>query len=683
MEDTHIPHGKNDLSHLVSDAVQAAEVYDGTENSFRKVLQLSTDLEERLLSLLDKQPLTAEAELAAQREQGVANPQSISAILSTAQKNLDKLLNSTENTDDLIQKLEIVFENIEAVLVPPGEQEVQKGDGGGEWKKLEFEPRLQHLIQALQQNNIFTDDLIITKGILRPNMMRKEGYVLVEIPRIGREVLVCNQVGEATFVSSRRLGIQTYTRSTKHELEQIEGVERVVSPGIEGWAQEVMTSLLRDATQDSKKIDVRDVQALRREILLQYPTPQLWLAQGKKKFSAISGKGIRAIATAFDIRTDPREPLGFAVLSAAIYGEGDADIMRKLSEEREWSVLSKDPAKLVTEVKKLFPTSTDWASMTLETKKEMRIAGYGLEAIASALDLSWDETARGRYGFAKLGLLIYGKNDVKAKELFDNEEEWRQYEADGEKFKQTIKKKFPTGKEWMAMPGATRRTLLIANRGFRSFANILCPTLSMKNPSTVPLEFAQLGIAIYGKDDQAIITALKNEEEWKRLKNEPALLRGKLLELYPDKEKFLNVLQEEVENLSIAGRGIVAIAGALGVLAGTTIRRNVKIALAKAIFGDDKELDTAAKEELEWTRLSSDKELLKSVLRAKFPSGRSWMEMTYKQKRETIAGRGLAAIATALGCSQLNPRDRVLDLANMGQEIYGKDDPDIRQVLEG
>ncbi|MDO8468693.1 MAG: hypothetical protein Q7S29_02955 [Candidatus Peribacter sp.] len=438
-------------------SLQVARRYDGTEQSFNQLIDTVNTLDHWMRDTFGSGaaiPIQKEMELA--RTSGTKRDHSINSILDIADAQLRQCLEGPKSLDDMLRELKIAFTEIDQVLLPTNPK--SPPPGGGEWEEAVIEPRLQRLILTLQKHHIFIDDILVTKGAVDPAQMRKQPYVLVEIPRIGREVLVCNQVGEATFVSRRHLALQTYLTLPKEALEQVEGVERIVSRGTGKWEVDVMEALLKELPEgEMKKIDVRDVESLRREILKKIPTGVEWVAMTRpirKKFS-IAGRGEVAIATAFgvDHGHDPRgSQYAHAQLGTRIFGEDDPAIHAVLRVENEWQGFEINPVKLKNEIRRRIPTAQEWIAMQSNQKKVFRIGGRGELAIAKTLGVSLEQDPCGYpYPHALLGSAIYGEEDPAIQATLKEEREWQELEKDTAKLKAEIRRKIPTAQEWMKM----------------------------------------------------------------------------------------------------------------------------------------------------------------------------------------------------------------------------------------
>lgn len=124
----------------------------------------------------------------------------------TIERTLDHIADvadSTKRLDGLVMRKRKL---VDTVIVPPDSsrtQPIAAGDGSFENPKEKI-PKLNTLLLLLSRGldiDIEDDDEVtITGGVLRPNMMRSVSYDLVEIPSLERVVLVCDEVGNATYV---------------------------------------------------------------------------------------------------------------------------------------------------------------------------------------------------------------------------------------------------------------------------------------------------------------------------------------------------------------------------------------------------------------------------------------------------------------------------------------------------
>jgi hypothetical protein len=139
-------------------------------------------------------------------------------------------------------------------------------------------------------------------------MVRTEPYVVVEIPGLTREVVVCNEVGEITFVAARRMGPDFYASRTKEALKATDGISTVVYHRREQWLAEVTDLLFSGA--EFKRINVRDQEALRLAIVsMDGMSPETWAKMNHKQKPAFqvpgSEMGLIALARRFGVKGNP------------------------------------------------------------------------------------------------------------------------------------------------------------------------------------------------------------------------------------------------------------------------------------------------------------------------------------------------------------------------------------------
>ncbi len=150
--------------------------------------------------------------------------------------------------------------------------------------------------------------MIIRVGSVRTDMVRTEPYVVVEIPGLTREVVVCNEVGEIAFVAARRMGPDFYASRTKEALRATDGISTVVYHRREQWLAEVTDLLFSGA--EFKRINVRDQEALRLALVsMDGMSTETWAKMNQKQKRAFqvpgSEMGLKARATRFGVKGNP------------------------------------------------------------------------------------------------------------------------------------------------------------------------------------------------------------------------------------------------------------------------------------------------------------------------------------------------------------------------------------------
>ena len=283
-------------------------------------------------------------------------------------------------------ELPVLSVQVSQTILPPDNQpRIQRGSGVG-LGPTEYAPRLQALIQLLQDRGIYTDDVVVVSGVNLPSMMRTESYTLVEIPRISKEILVCNEVGEATFVSEKMLARATYTQCTKEQLLEFPGVYRVIFYTAQQWEADIMAVLFREGEVIGQKINVRDREEMGRAIR-ERMTAEEWVRMSckERRELEVHGKRIIAIARLFGSAGIPlRRNLDHLELGALIWGENEPCIRTPLAEERTNAAalaeLGDDQTKWAEEILRR-ATPQEWTTWNAEQRLAFKIHGAGLETI--------------------------------------------------------------------------------------------------------------------------------------------------------------------------------------------------------------------------------------------------------------------------------------------------------------
>lgn len=122
---------------------------------------------------------------------------------------------------------------------PPLKQKLNEGSDS-----LKFQDRVVKLIMTLHERGFHAADLNVFKGIVEKKIRRKLSYVVVEIPKLNKEVLVNDQVGEGTFVIDGIVDRAILVKGKK-ELESAFGkrIRRIVYRSEEQWINDVMRCL--------------------------------------------------------------------------------------------------------------------------------------------------------------------------------------------------------------------------------------------------------------------------------------------------------------------------------------------------------------------------------------------------------------------------------------------------------
>lgn len=115
--------------------------------------------------------------------------------------------------DEEIQGMDRVIKNAnqvwEVIVRPDSYNPNIVGGNGGEMKENKIISRVKTVLFILKEDfEVDVTDknhLILNKGILRDNMMRKASYFLISVPKIDRTLLVCDEENNASYVFNSKV----------------------------------------------------------------------------------------------------------------------------------------------------------------------------------------------------------------------------------------------------------------------------------------------------------------------------------------------------------------------------------------------------------------------------------------------------------------------------------------------
>jgi biotin operon repressor len=119
---------------------------------------------------------------------------------------LDYISEKSEEIKDLGKFIDETLK-LDSVIVPPQTTETTIIPGSGTFKEKLTIPRTKAILFILANDfDIDIHDpeqLSLTIGALKDNMMRKESYTMIEVPKLERLILCCDEEGNVTYVFDR------------------------------------------------------------------------------------------------------------------------------------------------------------------------------------------------------------------------------------------------------------------------------------------------------------------------------------------------------------------------------------------------------------------------------------------------------------------------------------------------
>ncbi len=111
-------------------------------------------------------------------------------------------------------------------------------------------PKTHTLIALLQQLGIHADDLFIYRGTVGNHHWRQKPYVLINIPRLNRQIAICDQMGQTTFFATQIFDYAMWASETKSALKAMPEIAAL--PYDAQW-QTRLTALLQNAPIGAKQ----------------------------------------------------------------------------------------------------------------------------------------------------------------------------------------------------------------------------------------------------------------------------------------------------------------------------------------------------------------------------------------------------------------------------------------------
>ncbi len=211
-------------------------------------------------------------------------------MLQEMNSSLDRENKDSKSVEELCRQSGATYAKSDKVFVPAfGHNPIKTGSGEG-FEFASYRDKAKELLVFLRQNEIFGENILVTEGDLEKSQIRKYPYLVIEIPAIKKQILICNQMEEAVFISHKWLGASIFEEANKQELQREHGLTRVTYDRNGKWLETIKALLLSgpsekqntvssvtkngDETQEKKprsKINLKDFATLRTELLERFP----------------------------------------------------------------------------------------------------------------------------------------------------------------------------------------------------------------------------------------------------------------------------------------------------------------------------------------------------------------------------------------------------------------------------
>lgn len=431
---------------------------------------------------------------------------SISELLDETHEKAQEVLQGRENgsiesLEQYLERLNIVCRKVDEVILEPMDLELQEGPDPFERKEL-IHDKLQLLLILLRGQEIYTDDICIVIGENRPEMMREDSYLLIEIPKVERTIFLHLGYGEATFVIKGIHNRQIVIKMTKEEIVEKLGAIKIIynEENLGKWMDYMLLALDLENTQEVTRVDIEEferAQFYRTEIMKKCPTPEDFMGMSRKEKIGfkILGKGLKALSTYVGMKesfypADSKKNL--AKLGRVIYGEGHEVIECEFWSEEEW----------IERIKQEVPTAEEFIGIKQKDRVKFKILGKGLALLNKCVGIKENlNPVPNRRDMVKMARVIYGEGHEVIECEFWNEEEWVE----------RIKQEIPTPEEFMGIKYGEKHRFKVIRRGLRA----LSTNIGIKeniDPIGYRQDMAKMARVIYGEGHEVIESVLREAE---------------------------------------------------------------------------------------------------------------------------------------------------------------------------
>ncbi len=670
-----------DYRHFLAVALNVARKYDGSEASSDTLLDSLVTLEECIQTTPSlQQNVPQQREIEAALRFAPHRPKDIQDVLEIATEawraRLKQAIEHPEESTGL------VINRIEGVLLPPGEMPLITGEGAGRFKEARFEPRIDEVMSILKELRIFADDVILSMGEVTETQMREVSYVAIDIPRLNRMILVCNQVGEATFVINGQVPIEQLLCTSKENLQTLPfRVTRLVRGA--DWAERIKYLLSHEAdgkeSPGGDKINVLefDQEQLKQALLEKYPTSADWMDEYRRdKLQGYGveamGRKIRFIARRLGIMENPSRVMVFIELGQKIYGTDDPLLQK---EALRFSERSEDEWR--ESIIKKYPSFSDWFSAyklsgSQRSGRDIDVDGRKLSFLA--LKLGFLESPYLFKNFFSLSRLIYGDDPFLIQQQAISERK------DSESWKVAILKKYPTAADLFTAYRdgyGEGRQIEVDGRSLQ----FLAAQFGISRALTRKSLCISLAEVIYGAGDSTVQNEKRRllerpVDEWRRL----------IVSQFPTSIDWMAAYRgsngrSQGKNITIEGQKVILLARYFGIEAGHSLSLRGAIELGLKIYGED---DEVLKQER--LRAEGDTEIWRSAVLGNYPTSSDWLKGSYinNVRRNAgatikVSGRGVNFIASHFG---FETPIHMKEFIELGLLLYGKDNEQLLEELD-
>jgi len=543
----HLGTGKKDQELIVlrGDFCDAAE-----QNPLKeKPLQILMEMEEALRGVLEDSYDVASIDKY-MREHIGEDVDGFLGTLNCLRKELFEAI-AGASTEQVLKELGVYYRALDRVIGEPMNINYPAGVGGG--GGLDDAPTLDVnkivlLLEVLQGLGVFVDDLSVVLGKNRPEMVRAESYIYVEIPRLNKTVLLNLAYGEATFVLDGIFEEDAVMGATKKEWVDMFKGEKIIfnEKHVNDWMKKMSEVLEGVQGSLGTKIEIKNYELskkIKKALKKDYPRPEdfMGLTQRQRIKLRYFDRNLGAMATVVCGKAAMRpskDKKDCALFAREVYGEGHEVIEQWLWDEKELK------EKVVEVIKKDYPSPESFMDAIKKRSKDPLYYGRTMGELASVMcEQSYLSPIKSVSDRALFAREVYGSGYEVIEQWLWDEKELKK------KIVERIKKDYPTPDGFMGLGDEDRGNLFYYGRGVAELASIASGTNNLK-PANSKKDYARLARGVYGEGHEVI-------DQWFWDKE---YLRGKIVEAilrdHPDPEEFMELYTGKYrKNMSYFGRG--------------------------------------------------------------------------------------------------------------------------------
>ncbi|MCB0331636.1 MAG: hypothetical protein KDD70_18320, partial [Bdellovibrionales bacterium] len=553
-------------------------------------------------------PIT-QGEMEVAREEGCERPDeaTVCAFLDKAQKHfLGQLTSEQESLEASIRNLRkcgIAVDQSEHSLVDSPDEDFTHAESAeshpnqqGSGFSRVYVTKLQQLISGLPRVGVFKEDLAVEIGAAQSRVLRGSPYMLLTIKSLDKEILVCNQHGEATFVSDTCRGVEFYSSRSKGDLKKTEGIHTVCYRNGDQWFAQIVSHLFPKAGPDRCATPLLEVDVVPEVVLRVREDPnmtaEVWANMKQRERNAYKAPGtkvgLRGLASQIGVKGSP-------TTNSAVYYELGIRIFGPdplLVQKRDESLQEQSDRKLpADELKRRIledgaMTAEDWCNMNRAESRSFRVPGtrIALLALSTRLGIKGDPNAN-LAAFYETGIEIFGRKKILVEKLGEAAQRLDDARLAKEEILEKIKADPEMDQErWIQMSIEERRQYRVPGTALSLYQINKTFHLSGRPTDSKALHL-ELGEAIFGKGS-LVSHELAKEEAVLKAQNLDARVLRDVITNQMTYDDWNSMSQRDKTKYKVPGTklGLNRVARKFSVSGNPVANHQVHLELGKAIF---------------------------------------------------------------------------------------------------